>query len=91
MGCGICVVSFLSWTLNPGIGWVRQVGGAAGLAVLPAGCGCLRRLLPGPERKLFLDNLLVRIRFFIVMIWWTGLALWEFDFPFPGPLPHSGR
>ena len=20
------------------------------------------------------------------MIWWTGLALWEFEFPFPGSL-----
>ena len=28
------------------------------------------------ERELFIDNLLVRIHCIIVMIWWTGLALW---------------
>jgi len=32
----------------------------------------------------FVDNLLVRIHFIIVMIWWTGLAPWEFEFLFPG-------
>ena len=26
------------------------------------------------EREFFVDNLLVRIHFIIVMIWWTGLA-----------------
>ena len=31
--------------------------------------------------KLFIDNLLVRIHFIIVMIRWTGLAPWEFEFP----------
>jgi len=31
-----------------------------------------------PEREFFIDNLLVRIHFIIVMIWWTGLAPWEF-------------
>ena len=34
----------------------------------------------------FIDNLLVRIHFIIVMIRWTGLASWEFEFPFPGSL-----
>ena len=34
-------------------------------------------------RSLFF-NLLVRIHFTIVMIRWTGLAPWEFEFPFPG-------
>jgi len=38
------------------------------------------------ERELFIDNLLVRIHFIIVMIRWTGLAPWEFEFPFPGSL-----
>ena len=33
-------------------------------------------------REFFIDNLLVRIRFIIVMIRWTGLAPWEFEFPF---------
>ena len=32
----------------------------------------------------FIDNLLVRIHFIIVMIRWTGLAPREFEFPFPG-------
>ena len=31
------------------------------------------------EEKICIDNLLVRIHF-IEMIWWTGLAPWEFDF-----------
>ena len=35
------------------------------------------------EREFFIDNLLVRIHFIIVMIRWTGLAPWEFEFPFP--------
>jgi len=30
--------------------------------------------------KFFIDNLLVRIHFIIVMIGWTGLAPWEFEF-----------
>ena len=36
-----------------------------------------------PERYLFIDNLLLRIRILIEMIRWTGLAPWEFEFPFP--------
>jgi len=31
-----------------------------------------------PEREFFIDNLLVRVHFIIEMIWWTGLAPWEF-------------
>ena len=34
-----------------------------------------------PEREFFLDNLLVRNHLIIVMIRWTGLAPWEFEFP----------
>ena len=34
-----------------------------------------------PEREFFIDNLLVRIHYIIVMIRWTGLAPWEFEFP----------
>ena len=30
------------------------------------------------ERHFVIDNLLVRIHFIIDMIWWTGLAPWEF-------------
>jgi len=36
------------------------------------------------QRDVFIDNLLVRIHFILVMIRWTGLAPWEFEFPFPG-------
>jgi len=43
------------------------------------------------EREFFIDNLLVRIHFIIVMIRWTGLAPWEFEFPFPGSLIHLPR
>jgi len=32
---------------------------------------------------------LVRIHFIIVMIRWTGLAPWEFGFPFPGSLTST--
>jgi len=38
------------------------------------------------EKEFFIDNLLVRIHFIIVMIRWTGLAPWEFKSPFPGSL-----
>ena len=41
------------------------------------------------ERELFIDNLLVRIHVIIVMIWWTGLAPWEFEFHFPGSLTST--
>ena len=42
----------------------------------------------GNEKKI-IDNLLVRIHFIIVMIWWTGLAPWEFEFSFPGSLTFT--
>jgi len=32
----------------------------------------------------FVDNLLVQIHFIVEMIWWTGLAPCEREFPFPG-------
>ena len=47
------------------------------------------RIGGGRDRELFIDNLLVRVRFIIEMIWWTGLAPWEFEFPFPGSLISS--
>ena len=37
-------------------------------------------------REFFIDNLLVRVHFIIVMIGWTGLEPWGFEFPFPGSL-----
>ena len=33
-----------------------------------------------------IHNLLVRIRFVVKIIWWTGLAPWEFEIPFPDRL-----
>jgi len=39
--------------------------------------------LPPVNIEFFIVNLLVRIHFIIVMIRWTGLAPWEFYFPFP--------
>jgi len=36
-----------------------------------------------------MHNLLVRIHFIVVMIRWTGFALWEFEFPFPGNLTST--
>ena len=41
------------------------------------------RAHPVQEREFFVDNLLVRIH---QCFWWTGLAPWEFEFPFPGSL-----
>ena len=55
----------------------------------------IRRRGPGvfgssvKEREFVIDNLLVRIHFIIVMIRWTGLAPWEFEFPFPGSLTST--
>ena len=40
----------------------------------------------GLQRERVLDNLLVRIHLIIEMIGWTGLAPWEFEFPFPGSI-----
>ena len=42
-----------------------------------------------PQREFFIDNLLVRIPFILVMIRWTGLAPWEFESPFPGSLTST--
>ena len=45
--------------------------------------------LPLLREEETLHNLLVRIHFIIVMIWWTGFAPWEFEFPFPGSLTST--
>jgi len=45
----------------------------------------------GNQREFFIDNLLVRNHFIIVMIRWTGLAPLEFEFPFPGSLASTLR
>ena len=41
------------------------------------------------ESDLFIDNLLVRIHSIIAMMGWTGLAHWEFEFPFQGSLAST--
>ena len=41
------------------------------------------------ERDFFIDNLLLQIHFVIEMIWWSGLAPWEFEFPFPGSITST--
>jgi hypothetical protein len=38
------------------------------------------------EREASIDDLLVQIHFVTEMIRWTGLAPWEFEFPFTGSL-----
>jgi len=49
----------------------------------------LEGLLADAERDLFIDSLLLRIHFIIVMIGWTGLTPWDFELPFPGRLTPS--
>jgi len=44
---------------------------------------------PIREREFFIDNLLVRIHCIIVVIRWTGLAPWEFQFLLPGSLTST--
>jgi len=53
----------------------RPVGSTQQSARLPS-----RHLRSRREREFFIDNLLIRIHFIIVMIRWTGLAPWEFEF-----------
>ena len=48
-------------------------------------------LLRVEDIAFFIDNLLVRIHFIIELIWWTGLAPWEIEFPFPGGLISTFR
>ena len=45
-----------------------------GISEFPPG-----RILHGREREFFIDNLLARIHFIIVMIRWTGLAPWDLN------------
>ena len=45
--------------------------------------------LPAQEREFLIDNLPVRVHLIIVVIRWTGLAPWEFEFPFPGSLTST--
>ena len=43
----------------------------------------------GGKREFFIDNLLVRIHFSMVMIRWTGLVPREFEFPLAGSLTST--
>ena len=49
----------------------------------------LKPFLPPLEGELYIDNLLARIHFVIVMISRTGLPPWQFEFPFPGSLTST--
>ena len=52
-------------------------------------CGLVALPPPVREREFFIDDLLVRIHFIIVMIRWTGLAPWEEPRPVsPSPPAH---
>jgi len=42
-----------------------------------------------PGREFFIDKLLVRVHFIIMMIRWTGLAPREFESPLPGGLAST--
>ena len=42
-----------------------------------------------PQRDFFIDDLLARIHFIIVMMRWTGLAPWDLEFPYPGSLTSA--
>jgi hypothetical protein len=44
-----------------------------------------------PQHSESIDDLPVRIRFIIKTIWWTGLALWDFEFPLTGSLISTFR
>jgi len=56
---------------------------------VPLGAEQRLRVVVLREREFFIDNLLVQIHFINVMIRWTGLAPWEFEFPFPGSLTST--
>jgi len=70
------------WLSGQGVGFWMQAGTLQGHIAT----GLHRR---SREREFFIDNLLVRIRFIILMIEWTGLAPWEFELPFPGSLAST--
>ena len=79
-GPGIKASGFRFWV--PGFGFRGQLREIAP----PRGASAPDPTAPEasshPEREFFIDNLLVQIHFIIVMIRWTGLAPWEFEFPF---------
>ena len=77
--------SHLSWTLLEvtGVFIVRLLAPKAARGRgLTAGHSVVRR-------EFCINNLLVRIHVIITMIEWTGLAPWEFEFPFAGSLAST--
>ena len=72
------MVQALSTTIISTIIWIRTTKLSLHVPILTA-----------KERKICIDDLLVRTHFIIEMIWWTGLAPWEFEFPFPGSLTST--
>ena len=68
---------------------IRRVSMAGAHNLFRHGRGGSGPLQPGPSRGAADRGaalLAGRIHFIIEMIWWTGLAPWEFEFPFPGSL-----
>ena len=83
---------YFIYIYNRTYGEVLWVAGDRRADAPQRGAPLVRRpaVLPQPsKREFFIDNLLVRIHFIIEMIWWTGLAPWEFEFPFPGSLAST--
>ena len=69
-------------------------GGVRVCCVEPCGeCCCVLRdkCWEGSEREFFIDDLLVRIHFIIVMIRWTGLAPWEWKVSLFGGVVRWGQ
>jgi len=66
--------------------WRRKCGVRVLMRSLLESRECVLRVfsVSSSEREFFVDNLLVRIHFIMVMIRWTGLAPWDFEFLFPG-------
>ena len=62
--------------------WFR---GIPAPAPTPRTTPCRTGAEPGTEREFVIDNLLVRVH----IMRWTGLAPWEFEFPFPGSLTST--
>jgi len=76
--------------------WYPSLPTSPLLPLVPRNSACLSTLVrraPASEREgeFFIENLLVRIHLIIVMMRWTGLAPWEFEFPFPGSLTSTSR
>ena len=96
--CHLFKVAFV-WELSkkhpfaPGLppGWCnvlilpsRVYGRRLVTCFMRASAWCHPAVLSMTEKELLIGNLLVRIHFIIETIWWTGLAPWELEFPFPG-------